>query len=54
MIFIAACFAVQNFLRQQRLAPERDESFRVEIFWMERSEPHKNQSGKPRHWRRAK
>ena len=41
MIFIAARFAAQNFLCQQRLAPQSDESLRVEIFWMQRPEPHK-------------
>jgi len=37
---VAFGFSAQDFLRQQRLAPERDESFGVEIFWVHGPESH--------------
>ena len=37
---IALGFAAQNFLRQQRLAPERDEALGVEIFRVQSPESH--------------
>jgi hypothetical protein len=40
MMPVAPGFAAQNFLRQQRLAPERDESFGIEIFRMEGPQAH--------------
>ena len=40
MMFVTARRAAKNLLRQQRLAPERDQSARVEIFRVERPESH--------------
>src|SRR5262245_41992429 len=40
MIFVAVCFPMQNFLCQQRLAPKRHESSRIEMFRMQRPEAH--------------
>jgi len=34
MMAVASGFPAQNFLRQQRLTPERDEPFGIEIFWV--------------------
>ena len=34
MMAVAFGFPAQNFLREQRLTPQRDESPGVEIFWM--------------------
>jgi hypothetical protein len=40
MIPVTFGFAAQNFLRQQCLAPERDQPFGIEIFWMQGPQSH--------------
>jgi hypothetical protein len=40
MMPVSLRFAAQDFLRQQRLAPQGYESFGVEIFWVERPQSH--------------
>jgi len=40
MVFVTFGRAARDFLRKQRLAPERDESPGVEVFRMQRPEPH--------------
>jgi len=38
---VSSRIALQHFLRQQRLAPQSDESPRVKILWMKRPESHR-------------
>ncbi len=38
---VAFCFAEQDLLREQRFAPERNQSPGIQIFGMERPESHK-------------
>jgi hypothetical protein len=40
MMPVTARFIAQDFLRQQRLAPERDQTFGIEIFWVQCPEAH--------------
>lgn len=40
MMPVAARLPLQNFLRQERFAPERHQAFRVEVFGMEGPEAH--------------
>ena len=41
MVAVAFGLAAQDFLRQQCLAPECDQSFGVEIFWVHGPESHR-------------
>jgi len=40
MVPVAFGFAAQDLLRQQRLAPERDESLRIKIFRVQGPKSH--------------
>lgn len=40
MIAITVCFPAQNCLRQERFPPEGHQTLRIEIFRMQRPEPH--------------
>jgi hypothetical protein len=41
MMAIALRLAAQDFLREQRFAPQRDQSFGIEIFWVQRPQAHR-------------
>jgi hypothetical protein len=41
MVAISLCFAAQNFLRQQRLAPQGDQSFSIKIFRVQGPQAHR-------------
>jgi hypothetical protein len=50
MMFVAPGFSAQDFLRQQRFAPKRDQAFGVEIFWVNSPQTHGDTETKPTGW----